>query len=260
MMSSLLVRLPSPDALLYPLRESQADRVFVLFQSTPTPLDSWTPIASRDPSSRDEPSSSSPTPSDSAFPVLLSESVSSFTLFSHSPAGTSVLIFVFFSPPSSSRSSPSVLENGSVLASGSPQDLKDSNVFPEDALADSGADDHDHEESGETAAEGGELEALAAEEDGEIDLEAAKKLKEKRESKKLVKEETSATGGVSADVYKVSLGGSANRSRHWRRVVADRFGSSPLQLYMSSMGSLTFWIFLVVLFLGSQYTQVGTNL
>jgi hypothetical protein len=172
MMSSLLVRLPSPDALLYPLRESQADRVFVLFQSTPTPLDSCTPIASRDPSSRDEPSSSSPTPS---------ESVSSFTLFSHSPAGTSVLIFVFFSPPSSSRSSPSVLENGSVLASGSPQDLKDSNVFPEDALADSGADDHDHEESGETAAEGGELEALAAEEDGEIDLEAAKKLKEKRE-------------------------------------------------------------------------------
>lgn len=102
--------------------------------------------------------------------------------------------------------SAAVLENGSVLASGSPQDLKDSNVFPEDALADSGADDHDHQ-TAESApkVEGGELEALAAQGDGEIDLEAARKLKEKRESKKLVKDETSATGGVSADVYKVSF-------------------------------------------------------
>lgn len=117
-----------------------------------------------------------------------------------------------------------VLDNGSVLAAGSPEELKAASVFSEDALADSGADDDHAAKVDSKEAEKGTLEEVVADA-GDVDAEEAKKAQDKKDSKKLVKDETTSQGGVSLDVYK---------------------------LYIGAMGTLVFWIVLVALFFGSQ--------
>jgi ABC-type multidrug transport system ATPase subunit len=93
-----------------------------------------------------------------------------------------------------------VLENGNVLAAGSPSELKSRNVFAADALADSGADDEHHDVKGTVEVP---VEQIAAEQAGEADLDEARKIQDKKDSKKLVKDETTSTGGVSLGVYKL---------------------------------------------------------
>ena len=87
-----------------------------------------------------------------------------------------------------------VLDNGSVLAAGSPDELKAASVFSEDALADSGADDEHVAKVDSKGAAKGILEEVGAEA-GDVDADEAKKVQDKKDSKKLVKDETTSQGG-----------------------------------------------------------------
>lgn len=89
-----------------------------------------------------------------------------------------------------------VLDNGSAKAAGRPSDLRNQNVFAEDELADN-AEDNAHHATGSRKPDADGRVEVSVEQQISDDPAAdeAKKLSDaaKRESKRLVKEETSAS-------------------------------------------------------------------
>lgn len=122
-----------------------------------------------------------------------------------------------------------------MLASGPPKDLRSKNVFDENDLADHAEDDAHHETEEAQANEDGSV-PVAVEQQLSSDPAADEAQKQadmaKLQTKKLVKDEESATGAISAKIY---------------------------ALYIGAMGSLLFWVALVAVFFGSQGLQVGVN-
>lgn len=89
-----------------------------------------------------------------------------------------------------------VLENGSVKAAGSPADLRSQDVFADDELADDAEDDAHHATGSHKPDVNGNVEVSVEQQISDNPaIDEAKKLQDaaKRDSKRLVKEETSAS-------------------------------------------------------------------